>query len=430
MDLEEKVEKGFLEKFRSCLGEIKNSALSKVAVCSLVGILGMGGVGYSKDRTICWEKKFGTDSGQPWRIEMVQQTTDGGYIASGYRNGDKAWIVKLDARGNPKWEGAWGGGGNDNCAHSVRQTRDGGYVVAGYLNTGRFCSAVVSKLKPNGDLEWNETYGGSDAYEGDRAYSIWQTDDGRYVVAGMTHSRGEGKKEKKGAWIFELNAKGELKWEQPFGMSSIDRAYSVQQTKDRGYVVAGESHSKGSQAADALVLKFDAEKKFGWAQTYGSEQGNDIAYSIWQTEDGGYVVAGTKEVFVVAGTKEVSRRRENAWIFRLDAQGDRGWNKTFGGEDNSCGISAHSNSCKSVQQTKEGGYVAAGFLDCKAWVVKLDAQGDTEWEKSFGGRGLGRAQSVQQTKDGGYIVAGEISVKGSQDAWILKLDKDGNLECK
>ncbi|MHA2635190.1 MAG: InlB B-repeat-containing protein [bacterium JZ-2024 1] len=155
-----------------------------------------------------------------------------------------------------------------------------------------------------------------------------------------------------------------------------------------------------------------------WARTYGWADG-DWAGFIQQTSDGGYIVAGDTYSFG-AGSRDI-------WVLKLDANGNVLWQKTYGG--------ANWDGADSIQQTSDGGYIVAGstysfgagYRDI--WVLKLDANGNVLWQKTYGGGNWDRAYSIQQTSDGGYIVAGDTYSfgAGSSDIWVLKLDANGNI---
>ena len=201
----------------------------------------------------------------PWRKQdeshSIQQTADGGYVVAGYANsndGDVSgnhgdfdyWIVKLDQSGNLVWQKCLGGS-NKEEAWSIRQTADGGYVVAGrtYSNDGDVRGNHgdgdywVVKLDASGNLVWQKCLGGSN---NDEARSIQQTADGGYVVAGHTNSNDGDVRGNHGDddyWVVKLDASGNLVWQKCLGGSKDEYAQSVQQTADGGYVVAGYTYS-------------------------------------------------------------------------------------------------------------------------------------------------------------------------------------------
>jgi uncharacterized delta-60 repeat protein len=306
------------------------------------------------------------------------------------------------------------GGGDEDFAYSIRQTSDGGYIVAG--KTGSFGAGHgdiwVLKLNASGDVVWQKTYGGRDYEE---AYSIQQTTDGGYIVSGRTGSFGAGHAD---IWVLKLNASGDVVWQKTYGGRDYEEAFSIQQTTDGGYIVAGVTGSFGAGEDDIWVLKLNARGDVVWQKTYGGRYG-DWAFCTQQTSDGGYIVAGVTESFGAGG--------RDFWVLKLDASGQVLWQKTYGG--------IYDDEAFSIQQTTDGGYIAAGetyssgagYTD--VWVLKLDAGGNVQWQKTYGWGGYDSATSIQQTSDGGYIVAGwtESFGAGGRDFWVLKLDRNGDV---
>jgi uncharacterized delta-60 repeat protein len=251
------------------------------------------------------------------------------------------------------------------------------------------------------NAQWARTYGGS---EDDFAYSIQQTGDGGYIVAGETWSFGAGVVD---SWILKLSSVGDIEWQKRYGLGLGDEAYSIQQTNDGGYIVGG-SIVIGSW--EIWVLKFSFNGDIEWQKSYGRSF-TDIARSIQQTGDGGYIVAGKtgESIYVL-----------DIWILKLSSDGTIEWQKKYGG--------SQPEEASSIQQTNDGGYIVAGYTESfgagsqDLWILKLNSAGDIEWQKTYGGSE--RAYSIQQTNDGGYIVAG----LGSGDFLILKLASDGTIE--
>ena len=309
------------------------------------------------------------------------------------------------------WQKTYGGGGDDD-AWSIQQTKDGGYIVAGSTESfgaGGY-DVYLIKLDENGNMVWEKTYGGSDD---DRAYSIQQTTDGGYIVAGRTNSFGAGYAD---VYLIKLDADGKMVWEKTYGGSDDDGAWSIQQTKDGGYIVAGYTSSFGAGGLDVYVIKLDANGNELWKKTYGGSD-DEIAV-IKQTKDGGYIVAGWTKSFG-AGSLDV-------YIIKLDANGNKVWEKTYGGSGDDW--------ANSIQQTTDGGYIVAGGTysfgagSLDVYIIKLDANGTKLWEKTFGESNDDDAWSIQQTKDGGYIVAGYTNSFGAgyEDVYVIKLDENGN----
>ncbi|MFZ8835359.1 MAG: T9SS type A sorting domain-containing protein [Candidatus Caldipriscus sp.] len=359
-----------------------------------------------------WAKTYG---GTAWDYAYsVQQTSDGGYIVAGRTRSfgaglSDAFLVKTDANGNVIWAKTYGGTGTD-YARSIQQTSDGGYIVAGItwsFGAGGLDIFLI-KTDANGNVIWSKTYGGTGW---DEAYSVQQTSDGGYIVAGYTLSFGAGDYD---IFLIKTDANGNVIWSKTYGGTGWDWAYSVQQTSDGGYIVAGYTLSFGAGDYDIFLIKTDANGNIIWAKTYGGT-GWDWAYSVQQTSDGGYIVAGFTRFF---GTGY-----DDIFLIKTDASGNIQWDKTYGGTSGDY--------ASSVQQTSDGGYIVAGVTESfgGAFLVKTDANGNVIWAKTYGGTNYDDASSVQQTSDGGYIVAGFTDSFGAgwSDIFLIKTDADGNI---
>jgi hypothetical protein len=340
----------------------------------------------------------------------VQQTSDGGYIVAGYTNSFGAgnydiFLIKTDAIGNIRWAKTFGGTSDDR-AYSVQQTFDGGYIVAGYTESfgAGWYDIFLIKTDTNGNVQWAKTYGGT---SGDVTFSVQQTSDGGYIVAGYTASFGAGDRD---IFLIKTDANGNVQWAKTYGGTNYDDAFSVQQTSDGGYIVAGRTHSFGAGGAFFLI-KTDANGDIIWAKTYGGTYW-DYAYSVQQTSDGGYIVAGLTISFGAGG---------DIFLINTDANGNIQWAKTYGGTGWDWAYS--------VQQTSDGGYIVVGASWYNIFLINTDANGNIIWAKTYGGIGDDGAYSVQQTSDGGYIVAGYTASfgAGGYDIFLIKTDANGNI---
>jgi hypothetical protein len=365
---------------------------------------------------ITWARTYGGASKDP--AYAVQQTTDGGYVVAGWTGFGAGsydfWVLKLDAWGNITWQKTYGGAGMDGTfSTDIQQTTDGGFIVAGETSSFGAGSrdAWVLKLDASGNVTWQKTYGGA---AGDYTYSIQQTSDGGFVVAGGTNSFGAGSYD---AWVLKLDVSGNVSWQKTYGGAIGEIANSIQQTTDGGFVVAGQTGAFPDY--DAWILKLDVSGNVAWQKTYGGSS-DEEAYSIEQTTDGGFVVAGYTDSFGAGGN--------DFWVLKLDVSGNVQWQKTYGGVD--------FDHAESVQQTADGGYVATGQTESFGaglsdfWVLKLGASGNVTWQKTYGGADWEEAYSIQQTSDGGFVVAGRAASfgAGADDTWVFKLDANGNMD--
>lgn len=386
---------------------------------------------YCQAPTIQWQKSLGGTKDD--KASSIQQTTDGGYIIAGTsssNNGDATsnhgssdyWIVKLDNSGIITWQKSLGGTGDD-IANSIQQTRDGGYIIVGTSNsnngnvTGNHgyneADYWVVKLDNLGVIQWQKTLGGSSIDEGK---SIQQTTDGGYIVAGnssLSDGNITGNKGGSDFGIIKLDSTGIIQWQKSLGGTGADIAHSIQQTIDGGYIVAGTSYSQNGDVtghrgqADCWIVKLDNLGTIQWQKTLGGTS-NDEAESIKQTTDGGYIVAGCSE----SNDGDITKNQGSfdVWVIKIDSIGTIQWQSSIGG--------TKPDYAASIQQTTDGEYIVAGhslssygdlikwYGLSDYWVVKLSNTGVIQWQKSLGGTLEDEAHSIQQTIDEGYIVAG------------------------
>jgi len=339
---------------------------------------------------VLWTKTIGGSKGDG--ANSIVQSSDGGYVIAGWTESfgagyEDIYVVKLDSSGNVVWTKTIGGSLTD-VANSIIQSSDGGYVVAGgTLSFGAGGSDMyIVKLDSSGNVVWTKTIGGS---KDDVASSIIRSSDGGYVVVGYTQSFREddsdisddwddiyieddrdlfdgGISEDRDIYVVKLDSSGNIVWTKTIGGSKDDVAYSIIQSSDRGYVVAGWTESFGAGWYDFYVVKLDSSGNVIWTKTIGGSF-LDGGGSIIRSSDGGYVIAG--------GTA------------------------SFG----------------------------AGFADF--YVVKLDSSGKVIWTKTIGGRSLDAANSIIQSSDGGYVVAGSTLSFGAGefDFYVVKMDDNGNV---
>jgi hypothetical protein len=213
-------------------------------------------------------------------------------------------------------------------------------------------------------------------------------------------------------------AEPEEEWNLTFGGRYADGAWCLQETKDGGNILVGNSASRG-EGSDLLLIRTDKLGKCIWSRIWGGS-GEDVGYFVQETRDGGFIVTGS--------TKSFTMGEELLWLVKTDGNGSLSWDKTFGGF-----VSSFGDGGWSVNETDDGGYITAGYTQSLGsgrkdlWLLKTDAIGSKIWDKTFGGREDDVGMSVLQSRDGGYIVAGRTASfgKGGDDIWLLKTDSQG-----
>jgi hypothetical protein len=245
-----------------------------------------------------WTRTFGGsgyDEGN-----SVQQTGDGGFIIAGqtwsYGAGENdVYLIRTDAGGNALWTKVYGGAGQD-CGYSAQQTADSGFIIAGETQSfGAGLSDIyLIRTNADGDTLWTRTYGDTDI---DVAFSVRQARDSGFIITGYTWSCGASYGD---VYVVKTNASGDTLWTLTCGGASYDRGYSVLQTMDDGYAVAGYTYSFGAGYGDVYLIKMNPHGETLWTRTYGGT-GVDAGWSVQQAADGGYVIAGKTASFGAGG---------------------------------------------------------------------------------------------------------------------------------
>jgi len=379
-----------------------------------------------------WEKRYGGSSSD--EAYEIQETSDGGYVLVGNtkssdgdvgvnNGGQDIWIGKLDINGNLEWKRSFGGSDLDS-ASDVIQTNDGGYIIAASSKSTDFdvggnkgaTDSWVLKLDRNGNLEWENNYGGSGD---DTGTSIIQLADGTYILAGTADDNDgdvRGTNGNRDIWILKLDALGNIIWHKSYGGDQLDLVAVIRQTSDGGFIVGGDSFSNNFDVGgnngirDFWILKLNSAGDLIWENNYGGPESEQIT-SIQQTRDGGYVFAG----FV-----STSSNKSDYSLVKVDSNGNVQWTRTYGGTDHDIATS--------IYQTNDNGFVVGGYTKSddgdvegntggtSSWTLKLNSIGNIEWQVIDGGTNGDTCRELKATRDGGYVIAGSSGL----DFWILK----------
>ena len=318
----------------------------------------------SSSGVIEWEKNYGGSDDE--EALCIQQTSDGGYIVGGYtkssasgdvtganKGSSDIWVVKLDASGNITWQKNYGGDQNDELK-SIRQTSDGGYICSGWTSSSANGDVTdanhggddiwVVKLDGSGNISWNKSYGGN---LDEASRSIILTSDGGYIIAGSTDSSASGdisgvSKGSYDIWIVKLDNTGNITWEKNYGGDAPEELNldCIKQTADGGYIVLGYTESsanadvagvsKGSQ--DLWVMKLNNLGAITWEKNYGGSQ-NEVSISIYIASDGGYLLLGGTQSSANGDVTGTNNGLMDTWIVKINNTGAIQWQYNYGGDN-------------------------------------------------------------------------------------------------
>ena len=368
-----------------------------------------------------WDRRFGGTNGDG--VLAVFATYDGGVLLGGasrsnisgnktQANWDVAmhsadfWVVKIDANGSKEWDKRFGGT-SDDAINSICATTDHGYILGGTSASG---------------------------IGGDKTEACWGGCD---------------------FWVVKIDSAGNKQWDKRFGGTLNDILTSVQQTKDGGYIMGGYSNSpvSGDKTQpnwdvsnfddDYWVVKIDSHGNKQWDKRFGGLQ-EDGLISMYQTYDGGYMLAGSSHSGQSGDISDTSYGNFDYWVVKIDSLGNKEWDKRYGGtaDDELAGMLALPDSGYILAGTSSSGIggnkTSLGCGNDEYWAVKINALGVVKWDKAYGGLQDDDLRSIAQTKDNGMLMAGfsdshpscdktEANLGYSQ-SWIIKTDSAGNKQ--
>ena len=416
----------------------------------------------SASGTVIWKQRYG-GAGDDVGNQVIA-TSDGGFIISGqttsYPGPDiNAWIIKTHSNGIMQWNVPLGGSQTD-VANSICQVSDG-YVFTGHTksNNGNLNGIRTAinqedvwnvKLNLNGSIVWNRVFAGDWI---DQGFSIIPAAGG-FLVAGFTQSNfGEvpglltGRGWRVGL-VLKITAAGALTWAKSYGGNEDSRAYSIINVGNDGFAFAGTTNSNVSGAKggfDYWMVRLDTAGGQVYSRNYGGSS-NDFGYGITNTNDGNFAIIGRSDS--QGGDLSVASRRWDSWVIKVDAIGNKIWDKSyrFGddwADDNGAGITVNASGEISAVGSIAPAlnyYDWAGGKDENAFVIKYAANGTQLWVSNFGVQrkftGFDKGIALKQAPDGSYYFLaatesndGDVAGLGKalRDVLIQKWDANRNL---
>lgn len=342
------------------------------------------------------------------------------------------WIIKFNRNGTLIWE-KWLGGTGDDEGSGITATSDGGFAITGRAGSdngdlagarnGGGSDLWVVKFASDGTIAWQKTFGGSMAELG---RSIRQTPDGGFIIVGETTSDDGDVNGIHGCYVFASTKIGDL-----------DNAMVPQVDPVADNCIPNDFNPIPLHFPDIWMIRLDASGILLWQKTLGGSN-PDNGYCIRTTDDGGYILAGTTN----SSDGDISGHygHEDAWVVKLDPEGNKIWDKNLGG--------GAYDYAYDIVQTGDGGYIVVGKTSsidgdvsgnhggaADMWIVKLDRAGNLVWQKTLGGSNDDKAHSIAPTDDGNYLIVGQTQSldadvgvpKGATDIWVLKIDPAGEI---
>jgi hypothetical protein len=315
----------------------------------------------------------------------------------------------------------------------VKTLPDGGFLLTGGWFTSRFggIDYHAERVDKNWQPVWVQVLGGTNDDRG----GIWATKDGGYLMAGESFSPPSGSKTSPhygngDFWIVRLDANGVELWQQSYGGSGKDRLNSISETTDGGYILGGWSTSppSGNKTSpffgddligDYWIVRIAPDGTKLWDRSFGGRQGDWLS-SVQQTRDGGFILGGWSSS-PVSGNKTAPYLGGNDfWMVRLDANGNHLWDRTFGGTNSNEGLGF-------ILERPDGGFLATGsgyistvqfFYQLGAVLWRVDAAGNTLWSNTLHPGTDAQIGDIIPTADGGFLFGG---MANGVDIWIAKV---------
>jgi hypothetical protein len=311
-----------------------------------------------------FQRSIGANSGFDIS-HCLDLVSDTGYILAGSTNyfdttTADVMLIRTNVNGDTLWAKTYDAGGSENAIH-VQQTFDGGFIAIGTTQVvgNAFSEMYLIKTDLNGNLLWSKSYGDSiHIYSG---FSVQQLNDSGFVLMGN--------QKENDVVIIRTNKDGDTIWTKMYNNFYM---YSIQQTKDKGFILGGGLYV-------CLLIKLDSTGEIMWSKYIDTQkfEVQDIYFSARQTSDNGYIIAGSDYLGI---------NTDQAYLAKTDSLGNLQWAKTYADS----GSYSYSNSYATcVEQTIDKGYIFAGSIylsNGDDLLVKTDSNGNVIWARHYGGQ--------------------------------------------
>ena len=367
---------------------------------------------------LCQQVQWARTYGGSWQDggQCVTKTADGGFVLTGFNSSVNSshskdvLLMKTNASGDEVWSRYYGGP-MDDIGRCVRQTADGGYIITGMTEVSpQVFDPFLIRTDSSGNFLWQRSY---DFGDDDRGHAVWQTADGGFILAGQAWV-GSVTFGSYDMYVVKTDATGNVEWQRTYeyddtASPGADVALSIQQLSDKGYIIGGFTQSS---VWASFLVRTDSLGQSLWSRTYNDGSVNEC-YAVQTTRDGGFVLTGGLVSYVTD---------TDVFLIKTDSAGNPIWQKIYGGENADDG--------ESVRELSDGGFAIAGMTASygagmwDVYVLRTNASGDTLWTRSFGGDSDDRGYSVDQADDGSIVLAGwSWSLgQGLGDAYVIKLN--------
>jgi hypothetical protein len=351
----------------------------------------------------------------------ICETSDGGFISCGHSNSFtkiyQTWLVKMNSDGDTVWTKILGDSERPEDINSLEETNDGGFIACGsYFGIDIKDHTYLIKLDYKGDIEWKKVIGiTNNSADGIKAL---QTNDNGYIV--LAQQRGSGA----GFWLYKTDSTGEISDSTSHDWKYSDNPEDIALSDDGGYVIAGISNSFGTSTAwdDMFLFKFNSNLDSVWMKFYADNDslGSRLS-SVKKTSDGGYLLVGAQEQYPDA------INRHDFFVVKTDENGNEEWKKLYGGPKHDVGFNSLELPDKGFILIGNG-ISSKGPGGFDAYVIRINSKGDTLWTGFYGTPGFDELTQIKPVKTGGFILAGNTYYYSSNpnktDIYFIRLGND------